>query len=423
MVSARHVVVSLALGFALLGVGACNAILGNDQPTIANEGNPDGSSPPTTDGASPNGGDGSTLPDGAPSRDGNVTTNDGNPSSGDDDDGGSSSGGDGSVPACLGDVCFLAAHQPGPYEIAVDTSHVYFTNQGANPALDGGTGDGGGSVMRVGLDGGVVTPLASGLHAPREVVLDTGNVYWNSHDTPNATAGSAGSIGQVAKTGGAVSFPVQGITDDLLGLAMYEGNLVWGQPTDGIVGENLLDAGGPIHMTSGEFDIGGLVADSTGVYDLASSANPDALATILQTITIGGGGQDTRSTELYEYQDPLIFGRAALGTRYIYFLDTLDGNVVAFDKNFNTPAILATGQTGAVDIAFDAATNTLYWTLEGTQGGGYTDGSVLKMLAVADAGAPQIVAGNQPRPHGIAVDGTRVYWTNLLDGSVRVTAK
>ena len=409
---------TLAPTLALLALGACNALLGNDQPTISGDGNPDGSTPPNADGSSPNGVDGSSTPDGTPASDGNpmadgtISTTDG--SGGDDD---------GAVPPCIGDVCFLAAHQPGPYEIAVDSAHVYFTNQGTQPALDGGAGDGGGSVVRVSLDGGGATSLVSGLHAPREVLLDTDNVYWISHDTPDDDGGGAGSIGSVAKTGGAASFPVQSIPDDILGLAMYEGNLVWGQPNEGIVGANLLDAGGPIHMVSGQYDLGGLVADSTGVYDLASDNNPESLPAILQTITIGGGGQDTRTTQLYEYQDPLIFGRAALGTRYIYFLDTLDGNVVAFDKNFNVPDIIATGQTGAVDIAYDSATNYVYWTLEGTVGAGYTDGSVMKALAVLDAGAPQLVASGQPRPHGIAVDASRVYWTNLLDGSVRVTSK
>jgi hypothetical protein len=404
-----------ALALALMGAGACNAILGNDEPTIADDAGADGSSPTEHDGSSPVG-DGGSTNDGSSTNDGNASGDAGSDAPFVEID-------SGPLPACMGAVCFVAAKQAGPYEIAVDSTYVYFTNQGATPALDGGGGDGGGAVMRVNLDGSNPTALVLGLHAPREILLDTNNVYWLSHDTPDDDGGGAGCIGMVAKTGGAASFPVTSIPDDLLGLAMYEGNLVWGQPVEGLVGENLADAGGPIHMASGQFDVGGLVADSTGVYDLASSENPDGLPAILQTVTIGGGGLDTRSTQLYEYQDPVIFGRAARGPKDIFFLDTLDDDVVAFDTNFNTPGIIATGQNNAVDIAYDSATNTIYWTLEGNPGGGYIDGQVLKSPAYPDAGAPQAIATNQPRPHGIAVAGNYVYWTNLLDGSIRFAPK
>ena len=68
----RRVSAIPALALALAGVGACNAILGNDEPTIADDAGADGSSPTEHDGSSPVG-DGGATNDGSSTNDGNAS--------------------------------------------------------------------------------------------------------------------------------------------------------------------------------------------------------------------------------------------------------------------------------------------------------------------------------------------------------------
>jgi hypothetical protein len=74
------------------------------------------------------------------------------------------------------------------YALALDSSGVYWTDQGS-----GGGGDAG-SVIKVGLDGGAPTTLAAGQDAPQGIVTDGVNVYWTTSD---------GTVMKVGETGGA----------------------------------------------------------------------------------------------------------------------------------------------------------------------------------------------------------------------------
>ena len=83
------------------------------------------------------------------------------------------------------------------------------------------------------------------------------------------------------------------------------------------------------------------------------------------------------------------------------------------------PLVLATGVNPkriAVDSQF------VYWTNEGTQAAGFSDGSVYKVSKLG--GTPVALATNQPRPIGITVDATHVFFTTqgpsgTYNGSVK----
>jgi len=67
------------------------------------------------------------------------------------------------------------------------------------------------------------------------------------------------------------------------------------------------------------------------------------------------------------------------------------------------PAILASGQDGPWGIATDGS--YIYWTND-------LGGTVMKSSFFANDSVPTVVASGQDHPRGIVADGTDVYWTN-----------
>ena len=69
----------------------------------------------------------------------------------------------------------LAGGQSGPRAIAVDSTSVYWTEQGT-PSGAGETV--GGAVMKVGLDGTGLTTVAACQNWPYAIAVDATSVYW-----------------------------------------------------------------------------------------------------------------------------------------------------------------------------------------------------------------------------------------------------
>lgn len=66
----------------------------------------------------------------------------------------------------------IAASQDRPVGIAVDSSNVYWVNQGSGDQ---------GSVMKMSLSGGSPVSLATGESYPQEIAIDATNVYWSNY--------------------------------------------------------------------------------------------------------------------------------------------------------------------------------------------------------------------------------------------------
>ncbi len=75
-----------------------------------------------------------------------------------------------STAQCTAGRCLTTlASSPAPFAIAVDATSVYWTTYL------------GGTVMKVSLDGGTTTLLASGQNSPQDIAVDATSVYWTTH--------------------------------------------------------------------------------------------------------------------------------------------------------------------------------------------------------------------------------------------------
>jgi hypothetical protein len=86
-----------------------------------------------------------------------------------------------SVPIGGGAERTLASGQNGPGPIAVDTTAVYWINEGSK--------DDDGALMKLPLDGGAPVTLAAGRSGPFEIAIDDTFVYWTEVPA-SAAAGS-----------------------------------------------------------------------------------------------------------------------------------------------------------------------------------------------------------------------------------------
>ena len=234
--------------------------------------------------------------------------------------GGDENDGDASVPinagssaspvscAPRGTLVTLAASKSVAYQIAVDTTSVYWVDPGTN----GGSGDG--ALMKVNNDGNGLTTLAPDLNWGGGIAVDATSVYWTSSGglykvpvgggTPvllspdftndNITVGPAGVYGtsgddapvSTLLSGGMTTVLGAGTGQNTYGVAVDARNLYWTNFDDpGLVAQVSLK-GGPTTMLATGHVAEGIAVDATSVYWVdAGGQGPGAL----MKVPIGGG--------------------------------------------------------------------------------------------------------------------------------------
>jgi hypothetical protein len=103
----------------------------------------------------------------------------------------------------------------GATGVAIDATHVYWTNRGTNGLLDG-------TVARALKNGTGAEVLASSLDSPFIITLDATHAYWTSRAT--------GSVSRVPKTGGSPQLLATGKGDESIngwGIVVTAGTVFW----------------------------------------------------------------------------------------------------------------------------------------------------------------------------------------------------
>ncbi|MEP7122974.1 MAG: hypothetical protein ABJE95_18750 [Byssovorax sp.] len=262
-----------------------------------------------------------------------------------------------------------------------------------------GTGGGGGAPPCAGCT--VVAALQMG-SAPYGLAVDASNVYWTNAGNTGANPPLLGSVMQ-AKTDGTGVVTLMATEDTPYAVHVANGMVYWTSYAIGGVMRRTPIGGGAVTK----------LVDAPTTRDFAIGAayiwwtrEPDDI----QRIPVDGvPAPDSGAIGLLT-GNPLSNGITSDATS-VYWVNKQDGYIKRSDFDFANETPLATGDI-PWDIEVDAT--SVYWTEAGSSPG---VGKVMK-AAKADGASPVVIAMGQATPHGIAVDGTGIYWANKEDGTI-----
>lgn len=311
------------------------------------------------------------------------------------------------APSAKRTVEVLASGLVQPLEIALSDDTVWFTLK-LDPAA---------TVRKVRKDGAgsdIVSAydVASGLNPLGGDILVVGpDVIW-----VNRTTGS-GRIVAVPLNGGSERV-IKAALDKPYHLAYFAGQLYYAE--ENISGEPYalrripLAGGAATPLATYQIRVGGIAADSTGVYwthggPLANGKNGVRRQPI--------GGDPDATADLYVGKDNGDIGGIALGPNEVFWADTDTGRIMKVGKTGGVATVLADALASPMRVAFDGT--HVYFTQHGS--GTAKTGKVSRVPA---AGGPvEDLATSIDHPVGVAVDATHVYWTAYGGGEVARTQK
>ncbi len=301
--------------------------------------------------------------------------------------------------SCLGGDCgdgecmpfVLASGQAVPTNLALDDTHLYWTNQVSN-----------GTVMRVLRHGGTPQLVATSENPPGGLAVDATSVYWSEF----ANGGSVWRLDRsdVGDTSKAIELASgQGSS---FALTVDGTRVFWVTP--GTVRTVLKSGGGYIQIANNQGTPAGLLA-----------ALGYAFWTNVTDGTVSGreyGAADAGILVLASNQTYPSGLTGDLGN--LYWANHMGGmggltpSIMSMPRSGATePEVLADGQAGPLGVAQRGT--YVYWTNN-------TDGTIMRVLKTG--GTPEQLASGQQAPGGIAVDSTAVYWANRDDGAVMALA-
>jgi hypothetical protein len=247
--------------------------------------------------------------------------------------------------------------------LAVDGTSIYWVNPGVRGNSDG-------TVMKMPLDGGTATTLASGQNLPVAIAIDSTSVYWTNYGS-DVHGGDGGG----AKDGSVMSVPLEGGTPTILaqgqkfplGIATDGTNVYWLSQGGPAVMTAPLAGGTPMALASARSWGTGIAVDSTGVY----WSSPGERA-VTRTPLDGSAGTILFSTPS---ADPAPNG-IAIDDKNVYWTEFLGGGIVKAPLAGGPPTTIFAGHAGhgiPAGIAVDST--SVYWT----EHRGFGLGAVIKV--------------------------------------------
>lgn len=233
------------------------------------------------------------------------------------------------------------------------------------------------------------TTLASNQQKAMGITLDSTYVYFTTDL----------GVAKVPKSGGSVT--QLGYLSQSFGVAVDGTNAYF--TTDGsITTQNAVDwvslAGGTsakLVASPDCFSAGGIAVSAGTAYFVCLDGG------ILSVPTSGG----TPTVLTTNVNNP---NEIAIDANYAYYTNyATNGSVMRVPLSGGTATTIASAQNMAAVVAVDGS--SVYWTAQGTQGG--TDGKVMK-APLAGGAATTLVSGLD-EPTGIAVDASNVYFTTI----------
>jgi hypothetical protein len=287
----------------------------------------------------------------------------------------------------------LASEQLNPVAIAVDSTSIYWTNNGQNGQQ--------GSVMEVPLCGGTPVTLFPEVSWVLGIALNSTNVFWALAYAPFSVL--------TAPLGGGAPITVAA-EQPAAYLAADSTNVYW-TDSSGTVKKAPVGGGAVTTLASSQ-DPYGIALDSDSVY----WTNVGDFTGAIVKVPIGGGAITTIASE----SNVSFGGSVAVDSTSVYWTvssthssthadagDLPSGSVMKAPKAGGTSTTLASDRPRPVAIAVDGI--SAYWIEGGpTCATPPCPGTVMK--APVGGGSAVTLASGQRQPSAIAVDSTSVYW-------------
>jgi hypothetical protein len=297
---------------------------------------------------------------------------------------------------CLGGQCFEGSCQPvlvvgqqsAPAWIAVDATHIYWTNSGN------------GTVWRADKDGTNKLQIAQGQLTPWVIRVRNGRVYWGQDTT-------GGFVASAPSAGGGPVLDMSGPQPSPRGMDVDDSYVYFDtEDTDaGTFQRALLDGGGATVLATQQGSPKDLVVTPQWVF-WSNFADGTIMRYQIASGTIAP----------FVKQLPGPFGLGWDGT-FLYWTCRANGAAdagsigrIAVDGSQKTT--LADGLGAPRAIAVDA--NYMYFTSE-------LEGTVRRIPPAG--GTPTVIASGQVQPWGIAIDDQFVYWAAKGGGTILKVAK
>ncbi len=343
--------------------------------------------------------------------------------------------------ACVAGACAVSTApsvivtSQSPTWIAVDATSVYWMNKEATPA--GASGNS--ALLACPVAGCVGAPgtIWSGVYPVDGLAESATTLVWSAGPGPASADGSLGALPEImgcADTGcGMAATAIATVSENISSIATDAVNVYW-TTTDAVRKCPLTGCGSsPVTLASGVNAPGSVTSNGQDVFWTTESGNSIAgqimkcaaggcggTPTVLVSNRTGAGVIAADGSNVYWVDNGTAVGGGRLPLTSYTTGQVLECAVTGCG---DTPSMLASYATwlGAGAIATDGT--DVYWSVE--QSGG-TLGAIVKCAVGGCGGTPTLVGttSTQQSPTvGLALDATRVYWSDPGSGRVLAVSK